>query len=413
MVESHESHESHTSIKEIKYHEVDGSLLEGGGQILRISLALAVLTNSNVKISKIRNGRSSPGLQAQHLYNSLSIAEMFYYKIKGAELKSKEISLEKLNVENFELKENYLIDLTGAGSIGLVIQQFLPLLMLYNIKDKSVSLDIIGGTLVNFSPSTYYLNSVLFPLFEKLYNSKIKCEVQRHGLFPIGKGKVRLSIDSSIEEFNNIKIIERGKLIKVLFRIIHTSNLDEDIKEIYTSLNKDVKKILKSNNFVLKSTEDSKDDNSDEEKHIDCIEYESILERINYSKGYTVAYELVLYYENTIIYHEVKESEKKIINKNSLREMKQKLLFQFEDTIDNDYFCFDEYTLDHLIIFMALAKGESIVKVKEISKHAETAIFIVKQFLNSLVELEYLDEGGIILKIQGSGIRASRSNIIS
>ena len=47
--------------------ELDGSLGEGGGQILRTSLALAMCTGQRMKIQRIRAKRSKPGLMRQHL----------------------------------------------------------------------------------------------------------------------------------------------------------------------------------------------------------------------------------------------------------------------------------------------------------------------------------------------------------
>uniref|UniRef100_A0A3Q2NSF7 RNA 3'-terminal phosphate cyclase n=1 Tax=Fundulus heteroclitus TaxID=8078 RepID=A0A3Q2NSF7_FUNHE len=43
--------------------EIDGSVMEGGGQILRVSAALSCITGSAIKITKIRAGRSTPGLR--------------------------------------------------------------------------------------------------------------------------------------------------------------------------------------------------------------------------------------------------------------------------------------------------------------------------------------------------------------
>lgn len=47
--------------------EIDGSVGEGGGQVIRTAIALSALTGKDFKINNIRKGRPNPGLQAQHL----------------------------------------------------------------------------------------------------------------------------------------------------------------------------------------------------------------------------------------------------------------------------------------------------------------------------------------------------------
>ena len=46
---------------------IDGSIGEGGGQILRTSLSLAAITGTEIQIEKIRAKRDKPGLKRQHL----------------------------------------------------------------------------------------------------------------------------------------------------------------------------------------------------------------------------------------------------------------------------------------------------------------------------------------------------------
>ena len=46
---------------------IDGSQGEGGGQILRTALSLAVIERRPIRIENIRAGRAKPGLMRQHL----------------------------------------------------------------------------------------------------------------------------------------------------------------------------------------------------------------------------------------------------------------------------------------------------------------------------------------------------------
>ena len=55
---------------------IDGSDGEGGGQILRTSLALSLLTGKPVTIDNIRASRPTPGLRPQHLAGVRALGEI-------------------------------------------------------------------------------------------------------------------------------------------------------------------------------------------------------------------------------------------------------------------------------------------------------------------------------------------------
>ena len=71
--------------------EIDGSYGEGGGQILRMSVALSALTKKPVKVFNIRANRPNPGLKRQHMVALESVAKIANARVKGLQLNSRQI----------------------------------------------------------------------------------------------------------------------------------------------------------------------------------------------------------------------------------------------------------------------------------------------------------------------------------
>ena len=71
---------------------IPGDLLEGGGQIVRTSLALAALTGKEVHVDKIRDKRPNPGLQAQHVTAINALAALCKAETSGVVQGSREIT---------------------------------------------------------------------------------------------------------------------------------------------------------------------------------------------------------------------------------------------------------------------------------------------------------------------------------
>ena len=70
---------------------IDGSKGEGGGQVLRSSLSLSMVTGQPFRIKNIRAGRAKPGLLRQHLTCVRAAEAVCGATVEGAELGSKEI----------------------------------------------------------------------------------------------------------------------------------------------------------------------------------------------------------------------------------------------------------------------------------------------------------------------------------
>jgi len=373
--------------------EIDGSILEGGGQILRISLALAVLLRKNLKITNIRAGRSNPGLQRQHLASANALAEISGSKIENLKLSSKEIILKLCDYTN--IKQNYKCDCSGAGSIGLMIQQLIPVLLFSAYRSY---FEIVGGTVVSHAPSTYYVNDVLKLILKRFMNIDLTVEVKRNGTYPRGGGIVNFSANPT-KSIDPINLTSRGDLRSVMIRLVSSENFNKiSVDSIFKNIFKESKKIL--NKIVNKKRmENLNVDFSEIDEEI-LIEKEYV--QLSYSKNeksFTLFCQIILKFQNTIVSVEELYSEK--LEKQELNNFDDNIITKLEKLLSNDHECLDEFTVDHLIIFMALAKGRSKIHIGNISTHTLTAIEVIKNFIPSLEVIIICEENKNIIEIEG------------
>src|SRR5438093_12361257 len=73
-----------------KMIEIDGSKREGGGQVLRTSLALSAVLRREVRVFNIRAGREEPGLKAQHLTAAKELTQVCGESSTGLQIGSTE-----------------------------------------------------------------------------------------------------------------------------------------------------------------------------------------------------------------------------------------------------------------------------------------------------------------------------------
>ncbi len=146
---------------------LDGSYLEGGGQIVRTALALSSLTGQPFRITNIRSARKDPGLKAQHVQCVKTLQQLCNAKADGAELGSKELLFIPGKIE----AKNITIDIGTAGSITLLLQAVLLPCMFAN---KTHKLTIIGGTDTEWSMPIDYFANVLVPQYRRVCGLEVK-----------------------------------------------------------------------------------------------------------------------------------------------------------------------------------------------------------------------------------------------
>lgn len=198
---------------------IDGSMGEGGGQVLRTSLGLAALTGQPFQIENIRAGRRKPGLMRQHLTAVRAAAKICSASVKGDAIGSQQLTFEPGPVK----PGDYTFSVGTAGSATLVFQTVLPALMCAGAPSK---LTLEGGTHNPWAPPYDFLERALLPLLQKM-GPNVKMKLLRAGFYPAGGGKFTVDIQPA-EKLIPLNLNQRGKTIRQGARAV-VSRLPEQI----------------------------------------------------------------------------------------------------------------------------------------------------------------------------------------
>ncbi|MCG7532755.1 RNA 3'-terminal phosphate cyclase [Psychrobium sp. MM17-31] len=166
---------------------IDGAMGEGGGQVLRTSLTLAMLTGQPLKLINIRAKRNKPGLLRQHLTAVLAAQQITNGQVTGAQLGSQSVEF----VPGKITAGDYHFAIGSAGSTVLVCQ---TILLALAFADKPSTVTFEGGTHNGKSPSLSFLQQSFLPLLEQM-GVKTQVRVERYGFYPAGGGKWSITIE--------------------------------------------------------------------------------------------------------------------------------------------------------------------------------------------------------------------------
>ncbi|HTX43891.1 MAG TPA: RNA 3'-terminal phosphate cyclase [Methanocella sp.] len=160
---------------------IDGSIGEGGGQVLRTAIALSAILQKGVRIANIRKGRPRPGLGIQHVKSMEIAREMTGARATGIYPGSTEVVF----IPGPIRAGDYTIRMGTAGSITLALQSILPISA---YAPGPIALDITGGTDVKWSPTYDYFENVTVPALA-LFGFSVESRLISRGYFPAGNGR--------------------------------------------------------------------------------------------------------------------------------------------------------------------------------------------------------------------------------
>ena len=329
--------------------EIDGSTLEGGGQIIRTALSLSSITGKEFRVFNIRKKRAQPGLKSQHLHLLYLYKELFNCKVVGDFLYSTEV----IFWPSGELKRKQLyLDLKTAASIGLVLQGIIPVI-LFVFKEK-ITLELKGGTFGKWAIPVEFYPCCFFPLL----GIKAEFSILRRGYYPKGGGRVRLVLSSLNQNLKSINYTYAGNI-----KEIYIQSIASDIFRAKEGAHKQ----LKIARYFL-------------EKNLGSlpIRYEII-----YCSTDSPATQINLcaYLDSgSLVWSDClgeKNKSPELVGK----EGAQKLIKELKGGA-----CIDKHTADNLIPYLAMLGGK--IKVSEITLHTRTNIWVCEKFLGNIFTID-------------------------
>lgn len=335
---------------------IDGSILEGGGQILRNCVAYSILTKRPLVIHSVRGNRKKPGLQLQHLTGIRLAIDMSKATVTGLERDSTELAFQPHGLQG----STYLAEIPSAGACTLVLQLALPVALFCK---EDVRLVLKGGTNVPLSPSVEYLCHVLLPTLSGAFGlGAIELDVVKRGFMPSGGGELVLNVKGSrAEKWRPCEILQKGRVIS------------------YEAI------------FVGYCTREFLDELSVEVTKHSEYTYQPlvhIVEKGNSAKSQIL---LVAKTDSGCIFGASALGGKKQSATRLFRSAETLLLKQLAGNS-----CVDEHLQDQLIIYMALAAGPSKIRTGQLTLHTKTAIHFAQVMTGAQFSVEKVQQENII-----------------
>jgi len=202
---------------------IDGSTGEGGGQILRTSLALSCITSRSLHIENIRAARRNPGLAKQHLSCVRAACQICNGKCQGAAQGSRVLDFQPGPVQSGD----FHFDIGSAGSASLVVQTLLPPLFL---ADRPSAVTVTGGTHNPLAPPFDFLSETFLPAIATA-GFQGNCELIKHGFFPAGGGKITFDIQPWQGNADEIINLCGSSKEPQIFALVYTARLPAHIAQ--------------------------------------------------------------------------------------------------------------------------------------------------------------------------------------
>lgn len=329
--------------------EIDGSRGEGGGQMVRTSVAMSTVTGIPVHLTRIRENRPTNGLSKQHVAAVKAVAEMAGSEVEGCAAGSGDLLFYPGTEQTYDIDVN----ISSAGSISLVLQ---AMLLAARKHTRRLRVDISGGTNVMWAPPIDSYSALLFPMMSRM-GIAADAKIIDRGFYPQGGGRVIATLDP-IGEISPLNLDSLGELMRVR-GICFCQRLADWIPEA----------MMKSCRQAFASVAD-----------VDIA--------LQYTDGDSRGAGLVLVaeYENGMLGSNAL-SARGMSPERSGKDAAKDLLSEMASGAT-----IDVHTADQLLPYMAMARGESSFYVSRISRHLLSQMDTLESFLDVKFGVERIND---------------------
>jgi RNA 3'-terminal phosphate cyclase (ATP) len=355
---------------------IDGSVLEGGGQLLRNTVALAALLSKNVTIHRVRHGRNPPGLRNQHAAGIKLVGDICAANLTGAQTGSVSVDFRPGLIL---LPGDYSADPGTAGSTTLLLQVSLPCLLFSSTPTRS-TLNIRGGTNAQAAPQIDYTQHVLLPFLRRHFGLDLSLEITRRGYFPRGGGAVQCAVQPVPGPLPAVHLVERGRVTAVRGHA-HVAGLPAHIARTMSAA---------ATAELVKAGLDPS-----------VIDIGAVRESDETVYGAGAGVVLWAETDAGCVLAGTAIGKKGLAPSAVGALAAQELIGNLEHGG-----CVDEFMQDQMIIFLSLAKGKSTVRTGPLTLHTKTAIWVAEQLTDAKFEIEKDPSGQYKIHCQGIGLEA-------
>ncbi len=345
--------------------EIDGSVLEGGGQILRSAIAFAAVLGEQVSVYKIRAKRKTPGLRPQHLHGILAVKNLTKAQVKGTHEGSSRIEFIPQNRQGGEI----FVDIGTAGAISLVLQS---VMLVAPYCERPVNAKLIGGTNVAWSPPIDYLQTVFLPRLKQMGYTAV-VETTKRGYYPRGGGRVSADL-SHVRKLVPLTLGE-VKEMPIITGISHCGSLPRHVAERQAQT---ANNILIEKEYLVKKI---------------IIEHNENTFSPGSGISLTAANNGSRLLGSDALGRRGLKAEK--VGENAALSLLQELA---------THASVDQYQADMLIPYLALADGTSSISVTTLTMHSVTNIHVVEQFLDIKFDVHGKLNSSAKISVKGIGL---------